>query len=65
VGLVMDEKTIQCPYCWELITVLVDTSVSEQDYIEDCSVCCHPIHFRIKVDEGETVEIEALHEDAF
>lgn len=59
----MDEKTIQCPYCWEFITVLVDTSVSEQDYIEDCSVCCRPIHFRINVSEDETVEIDALSED--
>lgn len=60
----MDEKTVQCPYCWEQIMVLVDTSVSEQDYIEDCSVCCRPIHFRVKVNEDETVEIDALHEDA-
>ena len=62
----MDEKTVQCPYCWELITVLVDMSVPEQTYIEDCSVCCHPINFRVRVnEEDETVEIDALHEDDF
>lgn len=34
---------VQCPYCWETIEVLVDCSQGEQQYIEDCSVCCRPI----------------------
>lgn len=59
----MDETIVQCPYCWESITVLVDMSVPEQDYIEDCSVCCRPIHFRIIVGEDDAFSIEALHED--
>ncbi len=39
----LTEKTIQCPYCGESIEILVDSSVGDQEYIEDCQVCCCPI----------------------
>ena len=35
-----------CPYCWEEISMLLDLSVTRQQYIEDCEVCCHPIEIR-------------------
>ena len=54
--------TVTCPYCWEAIEVLVDPSEGEQDYIEDCSVCCNPIRFVVRVDEGG-VQVEALSQD--
>ena len=41
------EKDIYCPYCGELISVLIDFSVTEQEYIEDCQVCCRPINFKV------------------
>jgi transcription elongation factor Elf1 len=37
------EHFFHCPYCGERISMLVDTSVREQSYIEDCEVCCRPI----------------------
>lgn len=47
-------KSIQCPYCGELIDVLIDCSVPEQNYVEDCQVCCRPIVFDITIDsEGD------------
>lgn len=61
----LSSHRIQCPYCWETIEIVVDESVTEQDYIEDCSVCCRPIHFRIHLSEQGEVEIEALHEEEF
>lgn len=39
----MLEHFFQCPYCWEEISMLLDTSVSNQIYVEDCEVCCNPI----------------------
>jgi transcription elongation factor Elf1 len=39
----MEEHFFQCPYCWEEISVLLDSSVSNQIYIEDCEICCNPI----------------------
>jgi hypothetical protein len=37
------EVPFTCPYCAAPITMLVDPSVPEQSYIEDCEVCCRPI----------------------
>jgi hypothetical protein len=42
------ENDIHCPYCGELISVLIDCSVDEQEYIEDCQVCCRPIIFKVQ-----------------
>jgi hypothetical protein len=43
--------TLACPYCGESVDLLVDGSVAEQRYIEDCSVCCCPIELSVAVDE--------------
>ena len=42
---------ISCPYCGELIEISIDSSANSQEYIEDCSVCCQPIHVAIRMDE--------------
>ena len=52
----LNEKRIQCPYCGEVIEVLIDNSAGEQRYIEDCQVCCRPIEFAVSLDgSGEPV----------
>jgi len=43
----LTEKSIGCPYCGESIKVLIEPSDIEQQYIEDCQVCCQPINFQI------------------
>ena len=43
----MIEHFFQCPYCWETISMLLDTSVMQQTYIEDCEVCCNPIELQV------------------
>lgn len=54
----VEEISVDCPYCGESFTALVDTSVDEQTYIEDCAVCCSPIVFDVWVDaETEKVQI--------
>jgi len=52
-------QTIACPYCGETIEVLIDCSVPEQHYIEDCQVCCRPINFRVTVSESEGPTVQA------
>jgi transposase-like protein len=59
----LQETPIDCPYCGETITVLIDTSVDEQEYIEDCQVCCRPIVIRTSAHAGGSFEIEARHEN--
>lgn len=43
----MLEHFFQCPYCWEQISVLLDPSVKEASFIEDCEVCCNPLEFNV------------------
>lgn len=45
---------VTCPYCGERIEVLVDASAGDQQYIEDCAVCCRPIRIDVALgDDGE------------
>jgi hypothetical protein len=53
-----EEAQITCPFCWETLTILVDLSIQEQDYIEDCQVCCQPIRIRYCSDNGELSGLE-------
>ena len=55
----MFEHFFQCPYCWEDISMLLDGSVRQQKYIEDCEVCCNPIELRVEFEEGELVNFSA------
>ncbi len=48
----MIEHFFQCPYCWEEISMLLDTSISSS-YIEDCEVCCHPIKVNTSFTDGD------------
>ncbi|MCH1521871.1 MAG: CPXCG motif-containing cysteine-rich protein, partial [Arenicellales bacterium] len=41
----LEEHLVECPYCGEAFTALVEPSEHEAEYIEDCEVCCQPIVF--------------------
>ena len=55
----IQQASIDCPYCGESIVILLDVSVDEQQYIEDCQVCCRPIvcHVRVASDGRGMVEV--------
>ena len=57
------ETTVQCPYCWESFSLLIDGSVDCQEYVEDCEVCCLPIDFVVEVDELDRVSVQARLQD--
>ena len=52
----LDEFTIDCPWCGEQFVTLVDTSIDNQTYVEDCQICCQPIVFVVSLDtiSGQT-----------
>jgi len=54
---------VHCPYCGETIEVLIDCSVPEQNYIEDCEVCCRPINLDVSVDETGEPIVNVTHEN--
>jgi hypothetical protein len=59
----LNSQNVQCPYCGELIEVLIDCSVPQQDYIEDCQVCCRPIDFYVRIDQDGVPTVTVSHEN--
>lgn len=57
------ESSIDCPYCGERISVLIDDSVPDQQYTEDCQVCCRPIVLDIVCDSRGGVAVLARSEN--
>jgi len=55
----MEEYFFQCPHCWEQISMLIDTSQTQQMYIEDCEICCNPIQISVSVENQEIVSFLA------
>lgn len=53
------EHFFTCPYCWERISMILDISEEESEYIEDCEVCCRPIEVRFRFSEEALVSFEA------
>ena len=49
----MTEYFFTCPHCWDKISMLIDTSISGQNYIEDCEICCNPIEINYTTLENE------------
>lgn len=39
--------------------MLLDCSVSEQSYVEDCEICCNPIRISYRADSGAVEQFEA------
>ncbi|QSX31844.1 MULTISPECIES: CPXCG motif-containing cysteine-rich protein [Shewanella] len=44
-------QTICCPHCGHHQHIDVDASGGDQDYYDDCRICCNPIHLRMHIDE--------------
>lgn len=53
------EVFFNCPYCFEHISFLLETTHGAQSYIEDCEVCCKPIDMSYQITEGEVSQIDA------
>ena len=60
----LEEVDIQCPYCWETIGILVDCSVEQQSYIEDCQVCCRPIVMEVELDDDNYPVVTAISDES-
>lgn len=59
----LTETSISCPYCGETIDVLIDPTDVEQQYIEDCQVCCKPIIFLVYESVNGELAVNVYSED--
>lgn len=56
----MLEVSYICGSCGEEIVIPVDYSAgAEQEYVEDCPVCCHANLISLEIDPSGEVQIEA------
>ncbi|MCP4286488.1 MAG: CPXCG motif-containing cysteine-rich protein [Gammaproteobacteria bacterium] len=59
----LEEFSLQCPNCGEIVNIFVDSSVEQQIYVEDCSVCCRPMLLAVSYDEQSGISVTANRED--
>lgn len=59
----LSEQSLHCPYCGEPVSVVVDHSLGDQEYVEDCQVCCRPMVLSITLDPAGDVSVSARHEN--
>jgi hypothetical protein len=59
----LSEQALDCPYCGEPISIIIDHSLGEQEYVEDCQVCCRPMVISISIDAHGTASVSARYEN--
>jgi hypothetical protein len=53
-----DEASYYCDSCGEEIVVPIDFAAgTEQTYVEDCPVCCHPMVIHVEIDDDGNVSV--------
>ena len=59
----LTKRSVGCPYCGESISVLIDPTDLEQQYIEDCQVCCKPINFLLSENINGDLDVRVYSDD--
>lgn len=52
----LEPTRVRCPFCGERFETSADASGGNAEYIEDCPVCCRPIHLQLRVGGDGAVE---------
>jgi hypothetical protein len=64
-GTAETESLVTCPYCGEMNEIALDPgSGDDQEYIEDCHVCCRPILMYVKYGRDGLAEVEVYTSDS-
>ena len=64
-GTAETSATVHCPYCGQAVDIALDPAGgAEQEYVEDCQVCCQPWRVAVRYDDdgGATGSVSALDE---
>ena len=63
-GTVETGAEVRCPYCGEMNEIALDPgSGAEQEYVEDCQVCCRPWRVSVRYDDQGSAQVNAEPED--
>lgn len=52
-----------CPYCNESNEFIIDPSLENQEYTEDCQICCQPIKFTVSFDVNQQFSLSVQQEN--
>jgi hypothetical protein len=64
-GTAETETIVHCPYCGEANEVALDPgSGSDQEYVEDCQVCCRPWLMYVKYARDGSAIVEVYASDS-
>ncbi|MBB3104953.1 CPXCG motif-containing cysteine-rich protein [Azomonas macrocytogenes] len=58
----LELQVFQCPYCGEQVETVLDLSAGDQQYIEDCPVCCRSMVLDLRTD-GSDWQLDVRRED--
>ena len=59
------EAFVECPYCGETNEITLDPgSGVDQEYVEDCQVCCRPWLMHVRYSRDGHAEIEVIRSDS-
>ena len=59
------EAFVECPYCGETNEVTLDPgSGVDQEYVEDCQVCCRPWLMHVRYQRDGKADIEVIRSDS-
>ncbi|MDQ3062557.1 MAG: CPXCG motif-containing cysteine-rich protein [Acidobacteriota bacterium] len=53
------EHFFTCPNCWQTVSMILDLSIEEQSYVEDCEVCCNPVQISYAAEAFELTDFSA------
>ncbi len=64
-GIAETEAAVRCPYCGEINEIALDPgSGNQQEYVEDCQVCCRPWRVVVQYQADGTADVAAEPEDS-
>ncbi|WP_434951665.1 CPXCG motif-containing cysteine-rich protein [Shewanella sp. HL-SH4] len=46
-------RLISYPHCGQHQHVTIDSSCGDQEYYDDCRICCNPIHIKMHLDDSK------------
>lgn len=59
------ESLVTCPYCGEANEIALDPgSGSDQEYVEDCHVCCRPILMYVRYGRDGSADVDVYASDS-
>ena len=59
----MDESVeVTCPFCGEPSQITVNPGEEDEDFVQDCPVCCRPWAVRVHTRRDGSVEVRVVPE---